>query len=69
MGRLNLSPFSRIYLDTVVFIYAVEQAAGYQGLLANLWNQVESQNVTIVCSELIWTEILVVPLRVRKIPY
>lgn len=66
MGRLNLLPFSRIYLDTVVFIYTVEQAAGYQGLLANLWNQVESQNVTIFCSELIWTEILVVPLRQKN---
>lgn len=63
MGQLNLSPFSNIYLDTVVFIYAVEQAEGYQGILAELWDQVESQSITIICSELIWTEILVIPLR------
>jgi hypothetical protein len=37
MGQLNLPDSSRIYIDTVVVIYAVEQAPVYGSLLADLW--------------------------------
>lgn len=63
MGQLNLPDSSRIYIDTVVMIYAVEQASVYGSLLAHLWAKVQAGNLDVLTSELTLMEVLVIPIR------
>lgn len=63
MGQLNLPDSSRIYIDTVVVIYAVEQAPVYGSLLADLWAKVQAGNLEVLTSELTFMEVLVIPIR------
>ncbi|MGK7894341.1 MAG: type II toxin-antitoxin system VapC family toxin [Xenococcus sp. (in: cyanobacteria)] len=63
MGQLNLPDSSRIYVDTVVLIYAVEQAQIYGSLLAELWAKRQAGNLAIFTSELTLMELLVIPIR------
>ncbi|MEQ9235111.1 type II toxin-antitoxin system VapC family toxin [Coleofasciculus sp. E2-BRE-01] len=63
MGQLNLPDSSRIYIDTVVMIYAVEQASVYGSLLADLWAKVQAGNLEVLTSELTLMEVLVIPIR------
>ena len=63
MGQLNLPDFARIYIDTVVLIYVVEQAPVYGSLLAALWTKLQAGNLEVFTSELIVMETLVIPIR------
>lgn len=63
MGQLNLPELARIYIDTVVLVYAVEQAPVYGSLLADLWAKLEAGNIQVFTSELILMEALVIPIR------
>lgn len=63
MGRLNLPDSARIYIDTVVLIYAVEQAPVYGELLSDLWVKLQSGNIEVFASELMLMEVLIVPIR------
>ncbi|NES20614.1 MAG: VapC toxin family PIN domain ribonuclease, partial [Symploca sp. SIO3E6] len=51
MGQLNLPDLARIYIDTVVWIYAVEQAPIYGSLLAALWAKLQAGNIEVLTSE------------------
>lgn len=63
MGQLNLPDLARIYIDTVVLIYAVEQAPVYGSLLGELWAKCQAGNLEVFTSELILLETLVMPIR------
>jgi predicted nucleic acid-binding protein len=63
MGQLTLPNASRIYIDTVTVIYAVEQTPTYGILLNPLWNKLQAGNLEVFSSELTLMETLVVPIR------
>jgi len=63
MGQLNLPDFARIYIDTVVWIYAVEQDLSYGSLLAALWAKLQAGKIEVLTSELTLMEVLVIPIR------
>jgi predicted nucleic acid-binding protein len=63
MGQLNLPIGSKVYIDTPVLIYTLENHQDYYPLLKQLWAKFENNQVSITSSELIITEALVSPLR------
>jgi predicted nucleic acid-binding protein len=63
MGALNLPIGSKIYIDTPVLIYTLENHPDFYPLLESLWTKFENDRVSIATSELIITEALVSPLR------
>lgn len=63
MGRLNVSPGDRIYVDTAPIIYSVEKADEYWPLLLPLWQLLQDGQIEIVTSELTLLETLIHPLR------
>jgi predicted nucleic acid-binding protein len=63
MGQLNLPDSARVYIDTVVVIYAIEQAPVYGALLANLWHKLQAGNIEVLTSELTLMETLILPMR------
>jgi predicted nucleic acid-binding protein len=63
MGQLNLPIGSKVYIDTPIFIYTLENHPDFYPLLKPLWAKFEQNEVSIACSELIITEALVSPLR------
>ena len=62
MGRLIVSPGTKIYLDAVTIIYTVESSESFQEL-RSLWQWVSSGDVFVFTSELTLLEVLVQPLR------
>ncbi len=63
MGLLSISDSSVIYVDTSVVIYTIEQVPGYHTLLEPLWVKFEADTISLLSSELILLEALVLPLR------
>lgn len=63
MGRLSFPDGSRIYLDTSVIIYGVEERESYWPVLQPLWNSLKNGEIKVVTSELSLLETLVVPIR------
>ena len=53
----------RVYLDSNVFIYAVERVAPYAELLAPLFQSIVSGETEAVTSEIALAEVLVAPIR------
>jgi predicted nucleic acid-binding protein len=63
MGKLNLPIGSKVYIDTPVLIYTLENHPDFYPLLRELWAKFENSQISIATSELIITEALVSPLR------
>ena len=63
MGALILPPSGSVYIDANSAIYAVEKIEPYHSFLAPLWLAAQTDQVSIVTSELTWLETLVKPLR------
>lgn len=63
MGQLNIPDSAVVYADTAVFIYSVESHPDYWHLLQPLWVKFQSNEISIVTSQLTLMECLVVPLR------
>lgn len=63
MGQLNLPIESKVYIDTPVLIYTLENHPDFYPVLKQLWAKFENNQVSIASSELIITEALVSPLR------
>jgi predicted nucleic acid-binding protein len=53
---------SKIYLDTNIFIYALEGYPEYESILTSLFNQIDNGTYTAVSSELTLAEVLIKPL-------
>jgi predicted nucleic acid-binding protein len=61
MEFLDLIPGNRLYLDTNVWIYALEGYAAYIAILTDLFGQIDEGNLRAVTSELTLAEALVKP--------
>jgi predicted nucleic acid-binding protein len=65
VGPLGLPASGRVYLDTQVVVYAVEDHPQFGLPLRGLWQAVQAGTVVAVTSELTIMEVLVTPLRRR----
>lgn len=65
MGLTNLLRGNRIYLDSNIWIYALENVPEYSSLLVALFELAENGSLTIITSELTLSEVLVRPIRKR----
>jgi predicted nucleic acid-binding protein len=63
MGQLAIPNQATVYLDTAVVIYSVEAHPEYWNLLQPLWIKFQSNEISLISSELIWLETLVIPIR------
>ncbi len=63
MGQLVISSGSKVYVDTAVLIYTLEENTDYFDLLKPLWIKFQAQEIELISSELILMEVLVLPLR------
>jgi predicted nucleic acid-binding protein len=63
MGQLVIPSGSKIYVDTAVLIYTLEESTDYFDLLKPLWTIFQAQEIELISSELILMEVLVLPLR------
>ncbi len=63
MGLIDRIMGQRIYLDTNIFIYAVEGYAEYLDVLTELFEKMDQGALTAVSSELTLAEILVKPIK------
>ncbi len=63
MGALIIPTSGNVFVDTQVVIYTVEANQPYWPLLQPLWQASRSGRLTIIGSELMIMETLVVPLR------
>jgi PIN domain len=63
MGQLVIPSRSKVYIDTSVLIYTLEENTDYFPLLQPLWAKFQAQEIELISSELILMEVLVVPLR------
>lgn len=62
MGRLSALVGERIYLDTNVFVYAVEGHPVFRAALRALFQDAEQGRIRVVTSELTLAEVLVKPM-------
>ncbi|NEQ36832.1 MAG: type II toxin-antitoxin system VapC family toxin [Okeania sp. SIO3I5] len=62
MGILEAITGKRVYLDTNIFIYAVEGYAEFQDVLNELFETFDNGNLKAITSELTLAEVLVKPL-------
>jgi len=63
LGEITWQPGSRIYLDTNLFIYAVEEIAPYAEQVRPLLQAADRGEITLVTSLLALAETLVLPCR------
>jgi len=63
MGRLRDLDGRRVYLDSNVFIYALNGFPGFAPFLRELFEAVDSCRVSAATSELTLAEVLIVPFR------
>lgn len=63
MGLSNTISGSRIYLDTNIFIYAIEGYPEYQSILTSLFSLFDEGTYSAVTSELTLAEVLIKPMK------
>ncbi len=60
---LDILHNSKVYFDTNVFIYAIEDHVGYHDQIFQLFQHLHERNCKIVSSEITYAECLVKPLK------
>lgn len=63
MGILEALQGQKIYLDTNIFIYAIESYSDYLVALEEVFESADAGNLAVVTSELTLAEVLVKPLQ------
>ena len=63
MGILDALQGQKIYLDTNIFIYAIESYSDYLVALEEVFESADAGNLVVVTSELTLAEVLVKPLQ------
>jgi predicted nucleic acid-binding protein len=63
MGQLVIPSGSKVYVDTAVLIYTLEENTNYFDLLKPLWTQFQAREIELISSELILMEVLILPIR------
>jgi predicted nucleic acid-binding protein len=66
MAILEKFPGGKVYLDTNVFIYAVEAVAEYAVAIEALFGRIEDGSIVAATSELTLAEVLVKPLEAGR---
>ena len=66
MGTLTWQPGDRLYVDTNLFIYAVEQVMPFAPQVQTLLHAADQGDVTLVTSLLTLAETLVMPYRQKN---
>lgn len=66
MGQLAIPDGAIVYLDTAPIIYSIERHVDYWQLLTPLWQKLQAGNITLVSSELLILECLVMPLKTNN---
>lgn len=67
MGILDALQGQKIYLDTNIFIYAIESYSDYLVALEEVFESADAGNLAVVTSELTLAEVLVKPLQERDL--
>ncbi len=62
MGIIDVISGSRLYLDTNIFIYALEAYPEYQSFLTILFASIDTGQYTAITSELTLAEVLIKPM-------
>jgi len=65
VGLLALSPRSRVLLDTMCFIYVVEEIDPYRHLMRPVFTGIDTADLTAAVSVVALSEVLTKPLRDR----
>ena len=63
MSTAGLMLGRRIYLDTNLYIYVFEGIETYRTRMVELLSAIDSQNATVIASELLFTELLPRPVK------
>jgi predicted nucleic acid-binding protein len=63
MGQLAIPDGAIVYLDTAPIIYSIERHADYWQLLIPFWQKLQAGSITLISSELLILECLVMPLK------
>lgn len=63
MGSLRVPETGHVYLDSMCFIYSLEQIPPYHDLLVPFWERAHSGAINLVARELVRLETIVKPLR------
>jgi predicted nucleic acid-binding protein len=63
MGQLIIPDGAIVYVDTAPVIYTLEPHPDYSSRLQPLWEKLHANKITIVSSELLWLETLVLPMK------
>ncbi len=63
MGALTFPPGSRVYLDSNLFIYALEARSRFTAALTEFFSGIDAGRVNAVTSELALAELMVKPLK------
>jgi hypothetical protein len=64
MGQLEIPDGAIVYLDTAPIIYSIERRADYWQLLIPFWQKLQAGSITLISSELLILECLVMPLKI-----
>ncbi len=63
MGQLVIPDGAIVYLDTAPIIYSIERHIDYWQLLTPLWQKLQAGSISLISSELLILECLVMPLK------
>lgn len=63
MGMMDKTTGNKVYLDTNIFIYALEGFSQYLDILTGLFNALDEGVIIGVTSELTLAEVLIKPMR------
>ncbi len=66
MGQLIIPDGAIVYLDTAPIIYSIERHADYWQLLTPLWQKLQAGSISLISSELLILECLVMPLKTNN---
>lgn len=66
MGQLIIPDGAIVYLDTAPIIYSIERHIDYWQLLIPLWQKIQTGSISLISSELLILECLVIPLKTNN---
>ncbi|MFT3879970.1 MAG: type II toxin-antitoxin system VapC family toxin [Gemmatales bacterium] len=67
MGLRTLPTSGKVYCDTSVFIYSIEDHPTYSCLVDPLWDGVLAQKIEVITSELTYMETMVGPIKLNDL--
>lgn len=65
MGSVNLGSYRSVYVDTSIYIYFFEDSPQYGSIAEEIFSQIIDKQILVVVSEIVFTELLVKPTRIK----